>query len=258
MSTTRKDNEAVFYSLSGKSGAPVLVLSNSLGTTHAMWAAQDVLGEHFQLLKYDTRGHGQSVKTPGPYRIDQLGRDVLQLLDRLEINQAAFCGISMGGLIGQWLGVNAPERFTHLVLANTAARIGTEQGWTDRAATVRALGMAPVADGAETRWFTPEFSRDNKDAIALMLKALRASDPEGYASCCDALAVADLRDDIAKIQTPTLVIAGSLDPVTTPADADFMAARIANSTRVDLPASHLSSIESAAAFNDAVSAFLMK
>jgi len=256
MSTIRVDQEDLFYSLSGKSGAPVLVLSNSLGTSHSMWSPQEALGGHFQLLRYDTRGHGQSSKPPGPYSLAQLGQDVLNLLDHLGIRQAAFCGISMGGLIGQWLGIHAPQRFTHLILANTAARIGTEQGWRDRAATVRAQGMRPVAEGAESRWFTPEYIQANAETVAPLLQALHGADAEGYASCCDALAVADLREDIRNIEAPALVVAGRHDPVTTPADADFMADRIPRSTRIDLPASHLSNIEAAASFNEALIAFL--
>ncbi|MBB5215954.1 3-oxoadipate enol-lactonase [Parapusillimonas granuli] len=256
MSIIRIDQEDIHYSLSGKPGAPVLVLSNSLGTSLDMWSPQEALGERFRLLRYDTRGHGRSAKPRGPYSLAQLGTDVLNLLDRLDIRQAAFCGISMGGLIGQWLGIHAPERFTHLALANTAARIGTEQAWLDRAATVRAQGMRPVAEGAASRWFTPDYAQAHADAVAPLLQALGAADPEGYASCCEALAHADLRDHIQHIKAPTLIIAGSRDPVTTTADADFMAGRIPGARRVDLTASHLSNIEAAAAFNDALLSFV--
>ena len=256
MSTVRIDNEDLYYSLSGSTGAPVLVFSNSLGTSQAMWSAQESLGRHFQLLRYDTRGHGQSMKPQGPYSLQRLGKDVLRLLDHLEIDRAAFCGISMGGMIGQWLGVHGAGRFSHLILANTAARIGTEQAWLERAATVRGQGMRPVAEGAVARWFTSGFAQARPDTVAPVLDGLAQTDAEGYASCCEALAYADLRDEIHRIGVPTLVIAGLHDPVTTPTDADFMASRIASSKRCDLPASHLSNIEAADSFNTALLSFL--
>ncbi|RTZ47599.1 3-oxoadipate enol-lactonase [Candidimonas sp. SYP-B2681] len=257
MSVARINNEDFHYTLNGPDSAPVVVLSNSLGTTQAMWAGQvDALRGRFRVLTYDTRGHGLSVKNNGPYAMDQLGNDVVQLLDTLGIKQASFCGISMGGLIGQWLGVNAPQRIDKLIVCNTAARIGTPEGWLDRAALVRSQGMGPVADGTIPRWFTNDFATDQKDMVDAMLSELRQTDAEGYASCCDALAYADFREQIASISVPTLVVAGLHDPVTTPADADFMAQRITGAQRVDLPASHLSNIEANDAFNVAISDFL--
>ena len=258
MSMVQIGNEALHYSLTGKAGAPVLVLSNSLGTSLAMWSPQESLADHFQLLRYDTRGHGKSMKPRGPYTLQQLGTDVLHLLDHLGIEQAAFCGISMGGLTGQWLGVNAADRLSHLIIANTAARIGTEESWRERAATVRSQGMAPIAESAASRWFTAEYAQSHADTIAPVLQGLAQTDAEGYAACCEALATADLRDDIGRVTTPTLIIAGTHDPVTTPAHADFMAERIAGSQRVDLPASHLSNIEAATGFNNALLSFLQR
>ncbi|MYN13118.1 3-oxoadipate enol-lactonase [Pusillimonas sp. TS35] len=244
------------YTLRGPAGAPVLVFSNSLGADQSMWASQAVLQDEFQLLTYDTRGHGQSGAPAGPYSLELLGRDVLGLLDHLGIGQAAFCGISMGGLIGQWLGIYAPDRLSRLVVANTAARVGNEQGWRDRAALVRAQGIGPVADNTLPRWFTPGFVATQSPVIAGMLAVLRGVSPEGYAACCDALAVADLRADIARISVPTLVIAGALDPVTTPADADFIAQQVTGAKRVDMPASHLSNVEAPEPFNQSLRSFL--
>lgn len=247
----------IAYSLEGQAGAPVLVLSNSLGTTRDMWQAQAVLQREFRILRYDTRGHGESAVPAGPYTIDQLGRDVLALLDHLEIAQAAFCGVSMGGVTGQWLGVHAPERVSRLVVANTAARVGTEQAWRDRAALVRSQGLDPVAQATPARWFTPDFIETRSELVSTLLDTLRGLSPEGYAACCEALATADLRSDISRITVPVLVVAGLHDPVTTPADADFIAGQIPGARRVDLPASHLSNIEAAGLFNEALRAFLL-
>lgn len=245
------------YELDGAPDAPVLVLSNSLGTTMDMWAPQlDALRWKFRLLRYDTRGHGQSAVIPGPYKLEQLGRDVLTLLDALDIERAHFCGISMGGLTGQWLGVNEPKRLNKLIVSNTAARVGTAEAWNARAHLVRAEGMAEVADGAASRWFTPHFIQHQPTMVDMLLKQLRSSPQAGYAACCDALAVADLRDDIKKIKVPTLVITGLHDLVTTPEDARFIAEHIAGARMVELNASHLSNVEAADAFTDAVLKFL--
>jgi 3-oxoadipate enol-lactonase len=189
--------------------------------------------------------------------IARLGRDVLGLLNHLGIGRAHFCGISMGGLIGQWLGIHAPQRFARLVLANTASRIGSAEGWRERAAQVRRDGMDGVADGAASRWFTPEFGAQAPSVVESLIATLRSQDAAGYASCCDALADADLRSLVASIPLPTLVIAGAADPVTTVTDAQWMTDRIPGAALATLPASHLSNIEAADAFISALYAFLL-
>lgn len=247
----------IHYRLEGPAGAPVLVLSNSLGTDLTMWAPQmPALSQAFRVLRYDTRGHGQSSVPPGPYTLARLGQDVVALLDGLDIQRAHFCGISMGGLIGQWLGLHAPERLGKLAVASTAARVGSESAWRERAAVVRSLGMDPVAAGTPGRWFTPAFVAAQPAVVSQMVHGLRASPPEGYAACCDALAEADLRQAIAAIPVPTLAIAGRLDPVTTPLDADFIASQVAGARRVDLEASHISNVEQPEAFTAALLDFL--
>ncbi|WKU20301.1 3-oxoadipate enol-lactonase [Advenella alkanexedens] len=259
MSSIQINNETFNYELNGPENTPVLFLSNSLGTTHSMWAKQvDYFSKNFRVLSYDTRGHGESVKNKGPYTLEQLGNDVLQITQALGIEKFSFCGISMGGLIGQWLGIHAPEKLDKLVVCNTAAKIGQEAGWNDRAALVRSEGMNPVADGSAGRWFTEGFVQANPASVNALINGLRQTDAEGYASCCDALAKADLREKIALIKTPTLIVAGSHDPVTTVADADAMAEKIAGSKRVDLDASHLSNIEASEAFNRALEDFLKR
>jgi 3-oxoadipate enol-lactonase len=222
-----------------------------------MWDAQAAqLAADFYVVRYDTRGHGQSARGGGALTIERLGRDVLALLDHLGVEQAAFCGISMGGLTGQWLGIHAPERFSKLILANTAARIGNVEGWTARAAQVRQNGMDPIADGAPARWFTEGFIARAPGTVARMVSTLRAQAPEGYADCCDALARADLRAEVATIAVPTLVIAGEHDPVTTVADARWLCERIPQARMATVPASHISNIEAEAEFTANLSGFL--
>lgn len=247
----------------GPADAPALVLSNSLGTTLEMWDAQaERFASTHRVVRYDTRGHGGSDVTPGPYTFDQLGGDVLAVLDALDITRASFCGISMGGLTGLWLGVNAPGRLNHLVVANSAAKIGTQEGWTSRAALVRDKGTAAMAELAASspgRWFTDAFVAAQPAVVQRAQGWIAGLTPEGYAACCEALAQADLRGEIAAIgasAVPTLLIAGSADPVTTVADAQAMQAAIAGAQLAQVPASHLSNLEAPAQFDAALAGFL--
>ncbi|WP_343593925.1 3-oxoadipate enol-lactonase [Paracidovorax wautersii] len=244
----------------GPAEAPALVLSNSLGTTLEMWDAQaERFARTHRVVRYDTRGHGGSVASPGPYTFDQLGGDVVALLDALGIAKARFCGISMGGFTGLWLGVNAPQRLDRLVVANSAARIGTADGWTTRAAMVRekgAAGMAELAASSPARWFTEAFTAAQPGVVRRAQGWIAGTPPEGYAACCEALARADLRSAIGAIAVPTLLIAGTADPVTTVADAQAMQAAIAGAQLAEVPASHLSNLEAPEAFEAALAAFL--
>jgi 3-oxoadipate enol-lactonase len=253
----RIDGVRLHYRTDGAPDKPCVVLSNSLGTDLSMWDAQAAaLARDFHVLRHDTRGHGKSDSGAAPLTLATLGRDVGGLLDALAIPRAHFCGISMGGMIGQWLGIHAPQRLGKLVLANTAARIGTAEGWNGRAALVRREGMDGVADGAAGRWFTPAFIAAAPQRVGGMTARLREQDPQGYAACCDALAEADLRDGVAAIRCPTLVIAGRADPVTTVADARWLAGRIAGAAVTELDASHISNIEAEDAFSDRLLRFL--
>lgn len=246
------------YALSGEK-APVLVFSNSLGTDFSMWDPQvEELQQHFRILRYDTRGHGKSSVTPGEYTIEQLGRDALGLLDSLRIDRVDFCGLSMGGCIGMWLGIHAPDRLDHLILCNTAARIGTKEGWNTRIATVRKDGMKSVAAAVAERWFTPEFRASSPGQVSRIQKQLEDSPPAGYAACCAAVRDMDQRDEIDRIKTPTLVIYGARDPAIPVADAQFLAERITGAKAIELPAAHLSNVEKADSFTQAVSNFLSR
>lgn len=245
------------YTLSGPAGAPVLVLSNSLGTNFSMWDPEmPAFEKHLRILRYDTRGHGQSSVTPGPYRIEQLGRDVLHILDRLSLERVHFCGLSLGGMTGMWLGINARERLQKLILCNTAAHIGTAETWNARIEAVRKSGMKSVAPAIVERWFTPAFRAAAPETIAQTQRMIETSPPEGYAACCGAIRDMDQREAISSINVPTLVISGALDPATPPADGRFLAAKIRVARYVELPTAHLSNVEAAAQFSSEVLHFL--
>ena len=248
------------YQLEGPADAPVLVLSNSLGTDLGMWDAQmPAFTEHFRVLRFDTRGHGQSLATAGPYSIEQLGRDALALLDALDISKASFCGLSMGGLIGQWLAINAPARIERLVLCNTAAKIGSPEVWSPRIEGVLAGGaqaMRDLRDASIVRWFTAAFAEMQPQKVELVVGMRAQTSPAGYAATCAAIRDADFRQQLAMIKAPTLIVCGSADPVTTPSDGRFMAERIANAELIELPAAHLSNVEAEEAFTRTVLDFL--
>ncbi|MBK4991100.1 3-oxoadipate enol-lactonase [Pseudomonas sp. S36] len=248
------------YQLDGPEAAPVLVLSNSLGTDLGMWETQLPLwSQHFRVLRYDTRGHGASLVTAGPYSIEQLGRDVLALLDALDIQQAHFVGLSMGGLIGQWLGINAGQRLRSLTLCNTAAQIGTAEVWNSRIDTVLKGGqqaMVELRDGSIARWFTPGFAQAQPQQAQRICQMLAQTSPQGYAANCAAVRDADFREQVGGIQVPTLIVAGTEDVVTTPAHGRFMQAAIQGADYAEFPAAHLSNVEIGEAFSRRVLDFL--
>jgi 3-oxoadipate enol-lactonase len=247
----------IHYALEGQSELPSLVFSNSLGTNFSMWDPQALeLGKQLRILRYDSRGHGLSSSTPGPYAIEQLSKDVLSLLDALQLKRVNFCGLSMGGMIGMWLGTHAPERLNKLALCNTGARIGNADGWNTRIETVRKTGMKSVASAVLDRWFTPAFRAKAPATISNTQKMLEAVDAEGYASCCAAVRDFDFRTELSKIRVPTLVIAGTHDPATPPADGRFIADHVPGAKYVELNAAHLSNIEDQDRFNKELAAFL--
>jgi 3-oxoadipate enol-lactonase len=245
------------YRIDGQDKAPVVVLSNSLGTNLAMWDQQiAALAQKFRVLRYDMRGHGLSSVTPGPYTIDGLARDVVSLLDALKIGDAHFCGISVGGALGQWFGINAANRFKSLVLSNTAARIGTAETWNTRIKTVREGGMTAIAEAVISRWFTEGFIKKSPESVEATRQMLLHTPPDGYLATCAALREMDQREAVACVSVPTLVIAGAKDAVTTPADARFLQERIHGAQYVELNAAHLSNIEDADAFTDVLIKFI--
>jgi 3-oxoadipate enol-lactonase len=232
------------YELGGPEQAPVLVLSNSMGTTSAMWDEQlAALTGRLRVLRYDHRGHGASEAPPGPYRIEQLGRDLLGLLDDLGLDQVSFCGLSLGGMIGIWLAANAPDRIDRLALCCTAATVNGEV-YLERAAKVRAGGTGSVVAEVVDRWFTPAFRRAAPHQVERAVAMLLATSEEGYAGCCEALAAMDLRAGLPAITAPTLVIAGADDLATPLARAEAIVAAIPKARlEVVAGAAHLANIE---------------
>ncbi len=246
----------LFYQLSGTATGPVLLFSNSLGTTVDMWEPQLAAFEsRYRVLRYDMRGHGQSDLT-GPCSIADLGQDVVALLDELRIPKVHFCGLSVGGVIGQWLGANAAQRLASLVLCNTAAKIGTPEIWNQRIAAATQDGMASITDAILQRWFTPAFRDRSPDIMAAWRAMLLANDPRGYVLVSTAIRDMDQRDLVRSIRLPTLIIAGDHDPGTTVEDAEFLESRIPGATLVRLPAAHISNVEATSLFNTAVTEFL--
>ncbi|OAL79235.1 3-oxoadipate enol-lactonase [Acinetobacter sp. SFB] len=257
MPTFNSNGAQINYQTFGNVTKPAIIFSNSLGTNYGMWQPQI---NHFQndffVICYDTRGHGASSAPKGPYTLEQLGQDVVNLLDHLNVAKAVFCGISMGGLTGQWLAIHKAKHFNKVIVCNTAAKIGQEQAWNERAALVREQGLQPIASTAAGRWFTEKFIQDNAAEVEKLQNGLAAGSAEGYASCCEALAKADLRKQLKDIAVPVLVVAGQQDPVTTVADGQFMVNQIKNSALFEINASHISNIECPDEFNQAVQQFI--
>ncbi len=248
----------IHYDLAGPAGAPILVFSNSLGATLSMWDPQTpAFQKQFRILRYDTRGHGQSSATPGPYTIEQLARDVLALLDHLNLDRVYFCGLSMGGQTGMWLALNAADRFHRLVLCNTAAKIGSPEMWNTRIEGVRKGGMKSISSAVMERWFSADFRSKSPDVVATTKLMLEGANPDGYVANCAAIRDFDARETIAAIRVPTLVIAGSHDAATTPADGHYLADHIPGARYVELNAAHLSNIENRDPFNSKLSDFLL-
>jgi len=247
----------IHYQLDGEPSAPLLVLSNSLGTDLHMWDAQvHSLAHKIQFLRYDTRGHGQSSVTLGPYSIEQLGQDVVNLLDYLGQDRVHFCGLSLGGLTGIWLASNHSDRFHSFVFCNTAAKIGQAETWNARIDAVRSCGMQAIVDSVMERWFSPQFRSSHPKAIASMCNTLVTLPSDGYIGCCQALRDTDLRPQLSSIRARVLVIAGRHDAATTPADGEYLQRNIPDAQYVKLEAAHLSNIEDPPEFNSALCQFL--
>ncbi|WP_062383711.1 3-oxoadipate enol-lactonase [Pseudomonas abietaniphila] len=261
MAFVQLEDGEMYYEVEGPAGAPVLVLSNSLGTDLHMWDAQiDAFKKSFRVVRYDTRGHGRSLVTQGPYTIERLGRDVLALLDALKVERAHLCGLSMGGLIGQWLGIHTSDRLLKLILCNTAAKIGGPEMWGPRIDMVEKGGdqaMKALGAGAVGRWFTPEFARDHADKVTPVTDVLASTSPLGYAACCAAVRDADFSKQVGSITVDTLIICGSHDSVTTVADGHFLQNHIDGSQLSDYYAAHLSSVELGDTFTWRVTEFLL-
>jgi 3-oxoadipate enol-lactonase len=243
-----------FSETTGHEDAPVLVMGSSLGTSMDMWDSQLALAERLRIVRLDHRGHGRSAVPPGPYEIADLGRDVLELMDSLEIERASYCGLSIGGMVGLWLGANAPERIERLVLICTSAHLPPAEGWAERAAKVRAAGtVGVVADPVVARWLTPAYAEEHPELVAELRAMLVATDPTGYAECCGAIERMDLRDELGRIPAPTLVISGAGDEATPPEHQRLIATSIPGARLETVePAAHLAAVERPARVNELI------
>jgi len=246
------------YEFRGKRGSPALAFTGSLGTDLTMWEEQALaLGPHFCTLRYDIRGHGQSPVPPGPYAIEDLGSDLLALLDRREIERASLCGLSIGGMVSMWVAARAPERVERLVVCCTSAQLGPPESWLERAATVRAGGVEAVADAVLARWFTPGYARAHPEVVERMRATLIATPREGYASCCEAIAAMDLTPDLPGIRAPALVVSAAEDPAVPPEHGRRIAELIPGARFEVIPdAAHIANIEQADRITGLIEGFL--
>jgi len=257
MPVIQSDGCPLNVEVAGAENAPVLMLCNSLGTDLHMWDPQvDAFTKHFRLVRYDRRGHGKSGVTKAPYSMDMLGRDALAVMDGLKLTKVNWCGLSMGGMVGQWLGANAPNRIDRLVLSNTNCYYPIKDPWNERIKFVSEKGLAALAGTNMERWFTKDFREREKAVIARMTEVFVKTPLEGYVGCCTAVRDMDHRELLAKIEAPTLIIAGRDDVATPLENAIYIQNRIPGAALTVLEAAHISNVEQAAAFTGEVLGFL--
>jgi len=253
---TRGDYE-IHYKLEGPDGAPLLVLSNSLGAELGMWDAQTVeFSKRYRVLRYDNRGHGQSTAPKAPYAIDDVAGDAAALIEHVGPGAAHFCGLSLGGMVGMWLATHKPLMIRKLVLCNTSALMGPKENWDTRIDAVRKGGMVSVVKPVMERWFTEGFRARAADVVKRVEQNFLKVGLEGYTGCCAAIRDMDQRQTISAIQAVTMVVAGTYDPSTPPAMGQEIARAIKGSRYMELPTAHLSNIEAAETFNSGVGYFL--
>lgn len=257
MSTLEVGDAVLRYEVDGREDAPWLIFSNSLGTNLAMWDAQmRRFAEEYRILRYDQRGHGRSSAPEGPYAMDRLGGDVLALMDHLGIRSAHYCGLSMGGMTGMWLGIHAPDRIDRLVLANTSAKLPPRDLWDGRIRMVTEKGMEAIVEAVVERWFSPAFRERDPDEVDRVRAMILSTPVAGYAGCCAAIRDMDQRGELHRIVRPTLVIAGARDPATPPEMGEEIVRHVPQARMVTLDAAHLSNIERAEDFDRALADFL--
>lgn len=257
MPTIDADGCPLYVEVEGRDNAPVLMLSNSLGTNLHMW--DDQVGEfakHFRLVRYDRRGHGKSGAPKGPYSFERFGRDILAIIDALKIKKINWCGLSMGGMDGQWLGANAPDRVEKLILANTNFYYADKGPWADRINFVQEKGLGQLVGPNMERWFTKGFRDRAPQAIARMTEMFVATNPAGYIACVEAIRDMDFRASNPRVTTPTLVIVGKQDPATPPSAGEAIAQQIRGAKLAALDAAHISNVEQPKLFTEAVLNFL--
>lgn len=251
------DGCPIHVEIAGPETAPVLMLSNSLGTDIRMWEPQvAAFTRHFRLIRYDRRGHGQSGAPNGPYTMERLGRDVLAVLDALGVKTINWCGLSMGGMVGQWLGANAPERIDKLILTNTNYYYADKQPWYDRIKFAREKGLGAMAQPMMERWFTKGFRERSPQTIAWMIEMFTATPLEGFIGCAEAVRDMDHRDILGRIKAPTLVMAGANDTATPVAGHQYICDHIPGAKMKVIEAPHIANVEAPQAYSEAVLDFV--
>ena len=255
---TASDGVRLHYVVDGREDGPPLLFSNALGTDLRLWDAQAeaAAGLGFRAVRYDQRGHGASEAPAGDYTMEILGEDILELLDHLQIQQTAFCGISLGAMTGIRLAMHHPRRFSRLAFCNAAVWMPPRQGWDDRIKAVHDGGMQAIVDSAVERWFTKRFRESEPQEVERIRAMVLGIDPDGYAGGCAAVRDMDLRDRLGLIEAPTIVVVGAHDPSTPPERGQYLVERIPGAQKVVLESAHLSNIEARDEFNRIVLGFL--
>jgi len=259
MPTVQSNGCPIHYEVEGAQDKPVLMFCNSLGATLHMWDGQmPAVTKHFRVLRYDRRGHGKSGVPAGPYTMEMLGRDALAVLDAAAVERTNWCGLSMGGMVGMWLGANAPHRVNKLILSNTAAYFENKQIWNDRIAVVKEKGLTAVVQGTIERWFTAAFREREPQKVKAIAEMFLATKPEGYIACGQAVRDMDHREIIKMIKAPTMIIAGKQDAGTTVEMAEYLRNNIPGASMTLFDAAHIANIECGDSYTDAVLGFLLK
>ncbi|MEE2638077.1 MAG: 3-oxoadipate enol-lactonase [Acidobacteriota bacterium] len=251
-----RDGGRLSFDVHGAGNRPTLVLLSSLGTTTELWTDQVQLANAYRLVCLDTRGHGHSDTPPGPYTLEQLGRDVIAVLDDLGCTRAHVCGISLGGMVALWLAIHTPHRVNRIIAANTGARVGSTELWAQRITDVHTRGLPALASDSVTRWFTEQFRMTHPAVVEQYRHMLGCGSATGYVGCCAALRDADLGDDLHRIVAPTLVITGTADVATPPAVGELVSLRVPDARLLSLEAAHLSNVEQPDRFTSGVRDFL--
>lgn len=251
-----RQGKTLSIQVEGPENAPAIIFSNSLGTDKGMWDPQaSYFKDKYKVVRYDTRGHGKS-EVIDDSTLANLGEDVIDILDALNIEKAHFCGISMGGITGLWLGLNAAQRFNSITVANSAAKIGQAEAWLIRAQEVEQNGLADLVKTTHTRWFSEQFDYQQNELAQKTIQSLASTPAKGYANACRALADADVCSELSQLNVPTLLICGSKDPVTTVQDGEFIKQHVSNGEIAILQASHLSNIECPDEFSQMLEKFI--
>lgn len=248
---------AINVAIDGPDDGKPIIFTHSLGADLHSWDAQAAyLARHYRVIRIDRRGHGKSAYVQSEATIAGYGRDILGVMDALGIARAHYCGLSMGGMEGQWLGANAPDRLFKLILSNTAHHYPDPANWNKRIAAVREQGLDAIADGIITAWFTPDFAAREPDVVARMRRTLVATSPDGYVAACEAIRGMDHREVLKNICVPTLIIAGRRDPATSVAQGEAMRKLIPGAQMTLLDAAHISNVELPGPYNDVISGYL--